>query len=635
MEAAAEKARLSEMLASSETLCHFLKECVGNATAVAPCSRGVESYRAVAFAPDAVNPFSDVSGQQVNGTVMVGRGRDEEVRAEPLAEDFDSLELSCDQSLDQTPPPSYFSVVCRPEVLLGPSLPSQRVYLLQSSPLHVRSDSQTVREVVTVHNSGVAPLSLDRARYLCSLYALGARLAGPLPTMWVLCGSDKGQKSRVTALGCSRDDTDLHMLSVSADENLGGSEKETKGGGKMTRKSGRGGGWAFSSYDIVGSSMGESPASGGSIEAQFVWNQPDCLLAPPPHSADGVLRVSASPGYMFSPVLPVFQELTALLRLCRIAEAELDWPAPNEELPSPADTRALRAESFLEEVSSPFAPPLDSSLLSPTSDQEVYEPRKDLDFLERLWLFLREVASLRGLQEVLAGVFKSVLLGRAQPLVHASSSSSLAVLFRQALRCASPAERQDLAPRFQLALSGSKGLRALLEVGLEKLSRDYLQFFVTSELLAAAQLDGFLSKGAGCLEWCYSLCRLHCVLELSVLARSFLSLPPSALASLAAAALRHYRDAPFDGFSATPFFSLPLPAYSQALKSVAGLCASLSPARFSVSSSETGRRRSLTVAGSRALFGAAASQSGPAPGPGAGIEECSLVYTAACSSVAM
>lgn len=627
MEARGE-ARLSEIGSSAETLCRLLQECANSAKPDQPCFSNADWCSVSAFSPETLTPFSELCGPQQHGTVIVGQQR-EEIHNEPPADTDTVLEESYDRSHELTPPPCLpFSLVSTTEVKIGQPLPSCRVYLTGTAPLHAQDgnhDYKTVQKSVTAHDLGVSPLPLDRARWLCSLYALGSKVILPLPTMWVLCQGDKDQSSQIIALGCSRDNSQLHTLWITGEKCP---VKLPHGGGRWGRST-KGEGWAFSSYDITGCSSdgAGASASAGHIEAQFAWSQPECLLAAPPESSDAVLKVSASPGYIFSPILPVFQELTCLLQLCSIEAGVADWPGHSCEQPIASDSTAVRMDSFLESMSSPFAPPLDTTLPSPTADQEVYQPRQDLDTLERLWLFLREVASLSELQELMALFFKAVLLGRAQPLVHKSNTSTLASLLRKALLCSTQAERQALAPQFQLILSGRKLLTALVEVALEKMNADYRNFFIKADLLTGSQLDGFLSGGGvGLLERCHSLCRLHCVFEVAVSALFFLSLPTSTLSTLTKAALHHYQEAHFDGFTVTPTFCLPLPAYSTALKSLSGLCARLAPTHFLLSAPQASGN-SLTLVSNHKLYKTAQGASE------ADTDECFHVYAASCVSV--
>ena len=66
-------------------------------------------------------------------------------------------------------------------------------------------------------------------------------------------------------------------------------------------------------------------------------------------------------------------------------------------------------------------------------------------------------------------------------------------------------------------------------------------------------------------------------------ALSFLKLPAPTLSALFKSALEVYREKTFEGFSTTPVFSLPLPAYSTAQKSLVSFCSSLVPKKWVLS----------------------------------------------------
>ncbi len=332
------------------------------------------------------------------------------------------------------------------------------------------------------------------------------------------------------------------------------------------------------------------PSGYGQLVLQFAWTDPDVLLSPPPESANAVLRIAATPGGMFSPVLSVYQELSTLLSLCKIASGQAEWPGSDQEgsLEAPLPVGS-QVESFLEETSSPQFQPLEVTVISPTADHTVYQPRTDLDFVEQLWMFCKEVQSFDDLQQIFAAVFKAVLLNKVQPFLHRSSSSLLSSMFRQVLRCTNKGERQTLAAQLQSLLSESKLPTCLVQIGLEKLQRDYRSFFVGSDLLTGSQLDQFFgsTSAPSLLEQCHSLRKLHNVLELNAATLTFLNLPTSSLSSLTKVALEVYRTSSIDPLSpTTPIFHLPLPAYSQSLKSVVALCSNLSPSKWSVASQD-------------------------------------------------
>ncbi len=351
------------------------------------------------------------------------------------------------------------------------------------------------------------------------------------------------------------------------------------------------------------------PPGCGQLVLQFAWSNPESALAPPPESADAVLRISANPGAIFSPVLAVYQELTTLHSLCKIALGQSQWPSTDgEESPEVPITLSSKVESFLEEAGGPQFQPLEVTVISPTADHHVYEPRMDLDFVERLWMFAKEAQSFEDLQEVFAAVFKAMLLNKVQPFLHRNSSSRLSSAFRQALLCAHKGERQAVAAQLQSLLSESKLPSCLVEAGMEKLERDYRSFFVGSDLLTGSQFNEFFAGAASLLERCQLLLKIHNVLELTAAAMSFLNIPTSTLSALAKVALEVYKTSSCDDLSSsTPVFHLPLPAHSHPLKSVVSLCGNLSPSLWALASPHGhvrgGGSTSLTVLRNCPLLG--------------------------------
>jgi hypothetical protein len=123
-----------------------------------------------------------------------------------------------------------------------------------------------------------------------------------------------------------------------------------------------------------------------------------------------------------------------------------------------------------------------------------------------------------------------------------------------------------------------------VQLGIEKMTRDYRAFFIGADITTADQLDQFMSASKRSqLETCHTLCKLHCILELMSSALCFLKLPAPTLSALFKSALDVYREQKFEGFCTTPVFSLPLPAYSMAQKSVLSLCSGLTPKKWILS----------------------------------------------------
>ena len=565
-----------------------------------------EEYAALALTADSATPFDDFTGLLKGTTVIFSKHEPTALSPDnELGQDSLSFEEP-DEHDDPTNPISKevkFPCVAYQAVNVGQPLAQTRVYLTQSTPLHSGYTECLVSNHTFTYDAGVTPLSLDKARYIASLYALGSRQStAPLPNMWVVC---KDEKRDIVALGCSHSIAgngrrSLQSFVVSMEDSIQGplpaGSENCKARSGALKISSYDESFAFSEYEIADYSttatVCKEERMTGDLTVQFAWNNPDTILSHPPESADAVVKISATPGYIFSQALATYSELKTLLQLCEIASGKRSWSSLSENLTEEEeDTLQIGKKSlvenvclFLEEVSSPLSQPKEVTVISPTSANTVYETRSDLDFSERLWMFAKDAGSLEELQQVFAEVFKAVLLGKVQPFIHRSSISVLSTLLRKVLLTPNLDEKQDLAPKFQNLLTESKICVCLVQLGIEKMSRDYRAFFIGADITTADQLDQFMSASKRSqLETCHPRCKLHCILELMSSALCFLKLPAPTLSALFKSALDVYREKIFEGFCTTPVFSLPLPAYSVAQKSVLSLCSSLTPKKWVLS----------------------------------------------------
>ncbi len=467
-------------------------------------------------------------------------------------------------------------------VCVGQPIMQNQVHLPSSHPKTEKPPTNQINSEPVADISTLTPLTLDKARYIASLYSISTKTSSSLPNLWILCSNEK---PNIVSLGTSFINSTLYIYTITLQETLH-SDSSRK---DVCKQQNHFDGPVFSRYAIAGSSSSDDDES-GSLSIEFNWSEAERPLSLPPESAHAVIKVSAKPGYTFSPVLSTYSELSTLLAFCNILSGASEWPL--QEHPSQQDTTAQltqKIDSFLSDVASPLTQVLDTTVISPTADNTIYETRKNLDFAERLWMFAKDVTSLDELQETFGDVFKALLLGRVQPFVHRTSSSTLAILLRQLLQCSSTEERQALAPRYQSLLSPTKLLPCLIQIGLEKMRRDYRTFFISSDIVTDDQLDDFFSSSfsQSQLAQCHILCKLHCVLEINASLLSFLNLPSSVLSSLTKTALQVYRGMPFKkSFSTTPTFSLPLAPYSPSLKSLVCLCTKLHPTTWKATRSK-------------------------------------------------
>ena len=493
----------------------------------------------------------------------------------------------------------------------------QRHLLHTEQPLLTNSSQSDEERIVVDLGAGLVPM--ETARQISSLYcqAVFADSLADLPELWVLC--QRGV-SKVIAMGCSMGEPSSGKRHTLRSYTITEGSSVTVSNSKMKLNTiapiGRRGAerdslrdwWAYSEYDIAPSGDSECLSEDSQLLVQFVWSGADHVACPPPNSAEAVLSLSIKPGYQFSPTLAIFSEVSILFHLASIATGLKSWPDTDTEEPVRSSHPSLvsKVGTFLEDAAEQMLMAVDSSIISPTAALSPFQPREDLDFLGQLWMFTRHVASASDLVDALGLIFQAVLLGKVQPFIHHTKKSSLACLLRQAISSTTHDQRQVVATKLQYLLTPERALQCLLEIGIEKMERDYFTHFTANGLVASTQLEPFLAKDTSLLEQSGALCQLHCVLEVVATAMTFLNLPQQSLSLLTKRALEVFHPTvPFEGFSTTPVFLIPFASNSVGLKSLANYTSSLKPHIWSLTRNTKGGEKEkscMTVCLSEPLF---------------------------------
>ena len=533
------------------------------------------SFLFTALAEGVVTPFSRFVGPHKNKAIIISRH-------------VDSI----------TP----FDINQHKLVTLGYPLKQSKHYLNHSDTL----PSKTTKKVVAI-DTNAGPLPLQVARYLCSCFIIWCRKNSTsiksIPDLWILVD---GTSRHIVALGCSIDITTSTKPSfVCYDVRQGEStlsipEKKLfsiKCSSLLPKQRQKTGITGFDSSQLTsqyefGPCMedGEAGTAASQMSLDFIWDggRDNIFTAPPSTSAEVVLNIQSTPGYIYSPVANIYREIQYLLQLSKIASSLANWSSlaavDSEDVLSVSNGRPSllsQIQSFLEDVNTPVEP-TDVSILSPSIQCSQFRPREDLDFLDKLWLFLKYVANPNDLQSALGQVFKSVLLRHVQPYIHKSKSSQLAKLFRQSLLVTSNDEHQVIATKLQALLSEEKAVQCVVEIGIEKMQLDYVSHFVTlSNLVMGSDVKSYFQSDDTLLNRVYKLCSLHCVLELTADMITFLSLPTNTVTSFIKKALDYYRHVRVETFETTPVFRLPFSTVSSELKYFASFASSLIPVAMS------------------------------------------------------
>lgn len=163
--------------------------------------------------------------------------------------------------------------------------------------------------------------------------------------------------------------------------------------------------------------------------------------------------------------------------------------------------------------------------------------RGDLDFAEQLWCKMSSsVVSYQDLVKCFSLVIQSLQRGDIQPWLHSGSNSLLSKLIHQSYH----------GTMDTVSLTGTIPLQILLEIGLDKLKKDYISFFIGQELASLNHLEYFISPSVDLQEQVYRVQKLHHILEIVVSCMLFIKLQHELLFSLTQSCIKYYKQNPLD-----------------------------------------------------------------------------------------
>ncbi|KAH0512025.1 Protein zwilch-like protein [Microtus ochrogaster] len=123
------------------------------------------------------------------------------------------------------------------------------------------------------------------------------------------------------------------------------------------------------------------------------------------------------------------------------------------------------------------------------------------------------------------------------PQLHSGSNSLLSKLIHQSYHGA-----MDSVP-----LSGTTPLQMLLEIGLDKLKKDYISFFsLPPHSLFLSFQEYFISPSVATQEQIYRVQKLHHILEILVICMLFIKPQHELLFSLTQSCIKYYKQNPLD-----------------------------------------------------------------------------------------
>ncbi|CAK6432122.1 unnamed protein product [Pipistrellus nathusii] len=443
------------------------------------------------------------------------------------------------------------------------------VFILEKVPLekeetnHVeelQSEETAISDFSTGENVGPLALPVERARQLIGLYTMAHnpnmthikinRPVTPLPPLWVRC--DSSDPEGTCWLGAELITTNnsitgivLYAVTCKADKNYSINLEDLKNLHKKRHQLSAVTARGFAQYELLKSTTLDDtvPASQTAITLDISWSPVDEILQTPPLSSTATLNIKVESGDPRSPLNHLHRELKFLLVLAiGLRTGVTEWPAPLE-----AKSAVELVQEFLNDLNKldgfgdstkkdTETVKTDSTALDRSIDC-LFTVRGDLDFAEQLWCKMSSsVISYQDLVKCFTLIIQSLQCGDIQPWLHSGSNSLLSKLIHQSYHGAMDT----------VSLCGTLPVQMLLEVGLDKLKKDYISFFIGQELASLNHLEYFVSPSVDIQEQVCRVQKLHHILEIIVSCKLFIKPQHELLFSLTLSCIKYYKQNPLD-----------------------------------------------------------------------------------------
>ncbi|XP_011750396.2 protein zwilch homolog [Macaca nemestrina] len=445
------------------------------------------------------------------------------------------------------------------------------VFIVEKVPLEkeetshieeLQSEETAISDFSTGENVGPLALPVGKARQLIGLYTMAhnpnmthLKINLPvtaLPPLWVRC--DSSDPEGTCWLGAELITTNdsitgivLYVVSCKADKNYSVNLENLKNLHKkrhhLSTVTSRG----FAQYELYKSSALDDTitASQTAITLDISWSPVDEILQIPPLSSAATLNIKVESGEPRGPLNHLYRELKFLLVLADgLRTGVTEWLEPLE-----AKSAVELVQEFLNDLNK-----LDGFGDSTKKDTEVetvkhdtaavdrsvkrlFKARSDLDFAEQLWCKMSSsVISYQDLVKCFTLIIQSLQRGDIQPWLHSGSNSLLSKLIHQSYH----------GTMDTVSLSGTTPVQMLLEIGLDKLKKDYISFFIGQELASLNHLEYFIAPSVDIQEQVYRVQKLHHILEILVSCMPFIKSQHELLFSLTQICIKYYKQNPLD-----------------------------------------------------------------------------------------
>ncbi|XP_044620604.1 protein zwilch homolog isoform X1 [Equus asinus] len=424
----------------------------------------------------------------------------------------------------------------------------------------LQPEETAISDFSTGDNVGPLALPVGRARQLIGLYTMAHnpnmthlkinRPVTALPPLWVRC--DGSDPEGTCWLGAELITTNnsvtgvvLYMATCKADKNYSVNLEDLKNSHKkrhhLSTVTARG----FAQYELFKSTALDDTviASQTVITLDISWSPVDEILQIPPLSSTATLNIKVESGEPRGPLSHLHRELKFLLVLADgLRTGVTEWPESLEaksavELMQEFLNDLNKLDGFGDSTKKDTETVKHDSAAVDRSIECLFTVRGDLDFAEQLWCKMSSsVISYQDLVKCFALIIQSLQRGDVQPWLHSGSNSLLSKLIHQSYHGAMDT----------VSLSGTVPVQMLLEIGLDKLKKDYISFFIGQELASLNHLEYFISPSVDIQEQVYRVQKLHHILEILVSCMLFIKLQHELLFSLTQSCIKYYKQNPLD-----------------------------------------------------------------------------------------
>ena len=376
---------------------------------------------------------------------------------------------------------------------------------------------------VIISKSGFVPLSAGEARRIVSAFngKVNGKSSGCEEEdfhLWALCD---GQCNGLLALGSQRSARSLTLTTIKVDK-----AKETSDLPKLEdiiKMHGNNN----NTKDKLHISASAVYQLHQNLKAELSWNRPRFVMENPASDAQTELSICVSSGSC--------DELLTLKGFSSgLTDGRITWmPAEDEEDFDDDEAELVRVLGLIKQLGprgighkQRESPKNDNDDDDESEKEDFSSSRKDLDFTDLLWPVLRRVQSMSQLSLRFNQILRVIRDDHLRPFMFPNNRTMLAEVVRGIIRGESESESGEV-------VNDKLALEMLVEIGAEKLRRDFVHSLVSNSLASKEELKPLLRNAAGQLE------SLQVIVESVRMLKAFLSPSQEALRWIVLQALKN------------------------------------------------------------------------------------------------